>query len=65
MNCPKCGKDSLTVINTRAAPGNMIRRRRKCLKCDHDFTTYEWIPDVVQVRVTQQTMLKILRGGKK
>ena len=65
MNCPKCGKDSLTVINTRAAPGNMIRRRRKCMKCGHSFTTYEWIPDVVQVRVTQQTMLKILRGGKK
>ena len=65
MNCPKCGKDSLTVMNTRAAPGNMIRRRRMCMKCGHSFTTYEWIPDVVQVRVTQQTMLKILRGGKK
>lgn len=44
MNCPKCNKDSLEVIDSRSnsiynAPA--IYRRRKCLECGYRFTTYE------------------------
>ena len=44
MRCPKCGFEEDKVIDSRAAGnGNVIRRRRMCLKCSHRFTTYEEI----------------------
>ena len=42
MRCPKCGHLDDKVIDSRAARnGDVIRRRRVCLKCAHRFTTYE------------------------
>jgi len=42
MRCPFCSSDDTQVIDTRSNPGtNVIRRRRKCPKCDKRFTTYE------------------------
>jgi transcriptional repressor NrdR len=42
MRCPFCESEDTQVVDTRSNPGtNVIRRRRKCPKCDKRFTTYE------------------------
>lgn len=43
MKCPNCGSESLKVLDSRGTgeDGNAIRRRRKCLDCNHIFTTFE------------------------
>jgi transcriptional repressor NrdR len=42
MKCPKCGHQEDKVVDTRTVRnGDVIRRRRVCLACDHRFTTYE------------------------
>ena len=42
MRCPKCGFLEDKVADTRSVRGGeVIRRRRLCLKCGHRFTTYE------------------------
>ncbi len=42
MRCPFCGADETTVADTRInEDGDLVRRRRRCLKCDKRFTTYE------------------------
>lgn len=42
MRCPKCGHLDDKVIDSRTVrDGDVIRRRRKCLGCEHRFTTYE------------------------
>ena len=42
MKCPFCGADETTVADTRINDdGDIVRRRRRCLKCEKRFTTYE------------------------
>jgi transcriptional repressor NrdR len=42
MRCPFCSSDDTQVVDTRSnEETNVIRRRRKCPKCDKRFTTYE------------------------
>ncbi|HTP75059.1 MAG TPA: transcriptional regulator NrdR [Burkholderiaceae bacterium] len=42
MRCPYCSHDDTQVVETRESDeGDVIRRRRRCLKCDKRFTTYE------------------------
>ena len=42
MRCPFCQSEDTQVVDTRTNPeANTIRRRRRCLKCDRRFTTYE------------------------
>ena len=41
--CPACGDVRSTVLRTTAARGYVTRRRR-CLRCDHRFTTVEKLP---------------------
>jgi len=42
MKCPFCGADETTVADTRINDdGDLVRRRRRCMKCDKRFTTYE------------------------
>ena len=42
MRCPYCDHDETQVVETRESDeGGIIRRRRRCLKCDKRFTTYE------------------------
>ena len=42
MRCPFCSNEDTQVVDTRSNEGtNVIRRRRKCPKCDKRFTTYE------------------------
>jgi transcriptional repressor NrdR len=44
MKCPRCGKDSDRVLETRTSQaGSVIRRRRECGKCRFRFTTYETV----------------------
>lgn len=40
--CPKCGSKYTTVVDSRKSSNeSIIRRRRRCEKCDKRFTTYE------------------------
>jgi len=42
MRCPYCSHEETQVVETRESDeGDVIRRRRRCLKCDKRFTTYE------------------------
>jgi transcriptional repressor NrdR len=42
MRCPYCSNEETQVVETRDSDeGDVIRRRRRCLKCDKRFTTYE------------------------
>src|ERR1700744_1389725 len=42
MTCPFCGHRQDKVIDSRESKeGEVIRRRRECLKCERRFTTYE------------------------
>src|SRR6201996_2787252 len=42
MICPFCGHKQDRVIDSRESKeGDVIRRRRECLKCERRFTTYE------------------------
>ena len=40
MVCEKCGSCNIFIVNSRTAPNNTTRRRRKC-ECGHKWTTYE------------------------
>ncbi|WKZ57332.1 MAG: transcriptional regulator NrdR [Bdellovibrionota bacterium] len=42
MECPKCGSDKLSVVDSRS-DGSAIRRRRECQSCTTRFTTFERI----------------------
>ena len=42
MTCPFCGHKQDRVIDSRESKeGDVIRRRRECLKCARRYTTYE------------------------
>ena len=42
MRCPFCAHEETQVVETRESDeGDVVRRRRKCTKCDKRFTTYE------------------------
>jgi transcriptional repressor NrdR len=44
MRCPACGHDEDRVVDSRATrDGAAIRRRRECLRCEHRYTTYEYV----------------------
>ncbi len=42
MRCSACGSAVSQVIDSRPLK-NAVRRRRKCLKCEFRFTTYEYV----------------------
>jgi transcriptional repressor NrdR len=47
MTCPFCGHREDRVIDSRESKeGDVIRRRRECVKCDRRFTTYERSDDI-------------------
>ena len=44
MKCPFCADPNTQVTDTREnEDGDVVRRRRRCVKCDTRFTTYERI----------------------
>ncbi len=47
MKCPFCTNLDDKVVDSREArTGDLIRRRRECLKCSRRFTTYERIDEI-------------------
>ncbi len=68
MNCPKCKKSNISVIDSRDVDDKVIRRRRKCDTCQYRFTTYERI-EPIKLSVTKRSGLvepfereKIIKG---
>ena len=47
MRCPFCSHLDDKVVDSREGrAGDLIRRRRECLKCERRFTTYERIDEI-------------------
>jgi len=47
VKCPFCSHKEDKVVDSReASAGDLIRRRRECLKCKRRFTTYERIDEI-------------------
>jgi transcriptional repressor NrdR len=47
MKCPFCGNLEDKVVDSRESrEGDVIRRRRECLRCERRFTSYERIDEV-------------------
>ncbi|MCX8064895.1 MAG: transcriptional regulator NrdR [Candidatus Hydrogenedentes bacterium] len=47
MKCPFCNYGKSKVVDSRVSlEGNVIRRRRECLKCTRRYTTYERVEEV-------------------
>lgn len=47
MRCPFCGHDEDRVVDSRESrEGDVIRRRRECVKCERRFTSYEKIESI-------------------
>jgi transcriptional repressor NrdR len=54
VRCPYCSHDDTQVVETRESDeGDVIRRRRRCLKCEKRFTTYER-PDIALPAVVKK-----------
>jgi len=48
MKCPFCGHLEDRVIDSRQGrEGDVIRRRRECLRCERRFTSYERVEEVM------------------
>ncbi len=69
MRCPFCSHIEDKVIDSRQSrDGDVIRRRRECLKCEGRFTSYERIenilPHVIKKDNSRELFdrLKILQG---
>lgn len=44
MHCPYCSNEDTQVLDSRVSEdGKVVRRRRRCEKCEKRFTTYERI----------------------
>jgi transcriptional repressor NrdR len=47
MRCPFCAHIEDRVVDSRESrEGDVIRRRRECLKCERRFTSYERIDEI-------------------
>lgn len=54
MRCPRCGNEEDRVVDSRAVrDGKGVRRRRECARCEHRFTTYEYV-DAVALLVVKR-----------
>jgi len=52
VTCPFCGHREDRVIDSRESKeGDVIRRRRECIKCERRFTTYERSDEIPYVVV--------------
>jgi transcriptional repressor NrdR len=60
MKCPFCLHLEDRVVDSRESrEGDVIRRRRECLKCERRFTSYERI-DEIPYMVVKRTELALL-----
>ncbi len=72
MRCPFCNHIEDKVIDSRQSrDGDVIRRRRECLKCEGRFTSYERIENIMPQIIKKDNTrvpfdrLKILQGLEK
>lgn len=72
MKCPFCESLEDKVIDSRTSKeGDVIRRRRECLKCEQRFTSYERVEDPLPMVIKKDGSReffdshKILSGLKK
>lgn len=72
MRCPFCGDTEDKVIDSRASKeGDVVRRRRECLKCEQRFTSYERVEDPLPMVIKKDgrrefyNRHKVLTGLKK
>lgn len=72
MKCPFCNSIEDRVIDSRMSKeGDVIRRRRECLKCEQRFTSYERVEDPLPMVIKKDGRReffdshKILTGLKK
>ncbi len=72
MKCSFCGHIEDKVIDSRLSKdGDVIRRRRECLKCEGRFTSYERIEEILPLVIKKDgsrepfDLKKILRGLEK
>jgi transcriptional repressor NrdR len=72
MKCPFCAHIEDKVIDSRLSKdGDVIRRRRECLKCECRFTSYERIEEVLPLVIKKDgrrepfDRQKILQGLKR
>jgi transcriptional repressor NrdR len=72
VKCPFCDEIEDKVVDSRMAKeGEVIRRRRECLKCKRRYTTYERVEESLPVVVKKDgrresfDRAKILAGLKK
>jgi transcriptional repressor NrdR len=54
MRCPFCGHAETQVAETRDTEQGTTRRRRRCLKCDRRFTTFER-PEIAMPTVVKRS----------
>lgn len=40
MKCPMCGSDNITTVDSRSDHDSIVRRK-KCLDCNHRWSTIE------------------------
>ncbi|NMM38988.1 MAG: transcriptional repressor NrdR [Glaciimonas sp.] len=65
MKCPFCHHEDTQVLDTRASEeGDSIRRRRRCIKCEKRFTTYERIELTMPVIVKKNGSRVDFAAGK-
>ena len=72
MKCPFCRDLENKVIDSRLSKeGDIIRRRRECLRCERRFTTYERVEEMLPMVVKKDgrrevyERLKVIAGLKK
>ncbi len=76
MKCPFCAHLEDKVVDSREGrEGDVIRRRRECLKCERRFTSYERIEEIPYMVVKKdgtrepfdrnKVMAGLLRAGEK
>jgi peptide subunit release factor 1 (eRF1) len=77
MHCPYCSNEDTQVLDSRVSEdGRVVRRRRRCEKCDKRFTTYERaelgkavakvleLPEDLILPVTADTFPEIVKRAK-
>lgn len=65
MICPKCRYKDTSVLDSRETDGQKaVRRRRKCNKCKHRFTTFERIETTSFIVVKKDGVRESYDRGK-
>jgi transcriptional repressor NrdR len=65
VRCPFCSHGETQVVETRESDeGDVVRRRRRCQKCDKRFTTYER-PEIALPAVVKKDGARVDFDGAK